>query len=64
MVSNDHAADWSSDDGLLPAPTNVATALDGVLARHISPTLQATIAGYLIGSFAAFLLAAFKSTIR
>lgn len=54
---------------LLPAPTKVATALlaiaqDGVLARHLSPTLQATVTGYVIGSFAAFLLAALVSEFR
>lgn len=48
---------------LLPAPIRVATALfesfhDGTLARHLPPTLQATVVGYFLGSFAAFTLAA------
>lgn len=54
---------------LLPAPAKVAGAVissarDGTLLRHLSPTLQATIAGYLIGSLAAFVLAALVAEFR
>jgi NitT/TauT family transport system permease protein len=54
---------------LLPAPAKVATALlasaqDGLLARHLAPTLQATLTGYAIGSLAAFTLAALVAEFR
>lgn len=48
---------------LLPAPGKVVSAFveslsDGTLARHLPPTLQATVIGYVLGSLAAFTLAA------
>lgn len=54
---------------LLPAPLRVASAMlasmqDGLLLRHIVPTLQATIAGYAIGSAAAFVLAALVAEFK
>jgi NitT/TauT family transport system permease protein len=54
---------------LLPAPANVAAAMvasarDGLLARHLSPTLQATLTGYAVGSLAAFALAALVAEFK
>jgi NitT/TauT family transport system permease protein len=54
---------------LLPAPARVATTMlasieDGLLWRHLALTLQATISGYLIGSFAAVVLAALVAEFK
>ena len=54
---------------LLPAPGRVAAALgaglaDGTLLRHLVPTLQATASGYVLGSIAAFALAALIAEFR
>lgn len=54
---------------LLPAPLKVAAAMlasasDGTLLRHLSPTLQATVTGYAIGSLAALLLAALVAEFK
>lgn len=54
---------------LLPAPAKVAAAMlasaqDGLLARHLSPTLQATLTGYVVGSLAALALAALVAEFK
>jgi NitT/TauT family transport system permease protein len=54
---------------LLPAPYKVLVAMvesarDGLLLRHLLPTLQATATGYAVGGLAAFLLAALVAEFR
>ena len=54
---------------LLPAPTKVLKAIvagaeDGTLLRHLSPTVRATVLGYLIGSAAAIALAALVAEFK
>lgn len=56
-------------DYLLPAPGKVGAALlrslsDGTMARHLLPTLQATVVGYAAGCLAAVALAALVSEFR
>lgn len=56
-------------DYLLPSPFRVAreiasSAADGTLARNLWPTLEATLIGYIIGSAAAFALAALIAEFR